>query len=113
VVTIIERPSSRLAGFARVLTDRTHLAVILDVIVAPDARGTGVGQLSGMLFSGIPGLLVLRDFRRERDGDVAAEHEVELFAARAVGVPLALSRLVLALSPCRSWCRRIADADLP
>jgi GNAT superfamily N-acetyltransferase len=43
VVTIIERPSSRLVGFARVLTDRTYLAVILDVIVAPDARGAGVG----------------------------------------------------------------------
>jgi N-acetylglutamate synthase-like GNAT family acetyltransferase len=43
VVTIIERPSSRLVGFARVLTDRTYLAVILDVIVAPDTRGAGVG----------------------------------------------------------------------
>lgn len=32
-----------LAGFARVLTDEVYLALILDVIVAPEQRGTGVG----------------------------------------------------------------------
>lgn len=32
-----------LAGFARVLTDETYLAIILDVIVAPAHRGTGLG----------------------------------------------------------------------
>lgn len=35
--------SSRLAGFARVLTDEVYLALVLDVIVAPAHRGTGVG----------------------------------------------------------------------
>ena len=56
---------------------------------------------------------MLRDVRYEQHGDIAFEHEVELFGARAVGVPLALSRLVLTLSRCRSWCRRIADTNLP
>lgn len=44
VVTVIDRLSGRLVGFARVLTDRTYLAVILDVIVAPEVRGGGVGS---------------------------------------------------------------------
>jgi GNAT superfamily N-acetyltransferase len=37
------RTSSGLAGFARVLTDEVYLALILDVIVAPEHRGTGLG----------------------------------------------------------------------
>jgi predicted GNAT family N-acyltransferase len=38
------RPSGRLVGFARVLTDEVYLAVVLDVIVAPDLRGSGLGE---------------------------------------------------------------------
>jgi GNAT superfamily N-acetyltransferase len=45
VVTVRERRSARLAGFARVLTDRTYLALVLDVIVAPGVRGAGVGAM--------------------------------------------------------------------
>jgi GNAT superfamily N-acetyltransferase len=45
VVTVTDRSSGRLVGFARVLTDRTHLAVILDVIAAPDLRRAGVGTV--------------------------------------------------------------------
>ncbi len=44
-VTVVDRPVDRLVGFARVLTDRTYLAVVLDVIVAPDVRGEGVGAM--------------------------------------------------------------------
>ncbi|XVV12446.1 GNAT family N-acetyltransferase [Actinoplanes sp. CA-131856] len=44
VVAVLDRPSGRLVGFARALTDRTYLAVILDVIVASDVRGAGVGS---------------------------------------------------------------------
>jgi hypothetical protein len=55
----------------------------------------------------------LRDVRYEHHGDIAFEHEVELFGARAVGVPLVVSWVVLALSRCRSSCRRIVDADVP
>jgi len=43
VVAVIHRPSGRLVGFARVMTDEVYLAVVLDVIVAPDVRGSGVG----------------------------------------------------------------------
>ena len=45
VVAVLRRPSGRLAGFARVLTDRTYFAMILDVIVAPGRRGEGVGAM--------------------------------------------------------------------
>jgi GNAT superfamily N-acetyltransferase len=45
VVTVTDRSSGRLVGFARVLTDRTHLALILDVIASPDIRGAGIGTM--------------------------------------------------------------------
>ena len=45
VVTVVHRATSRLVGFARVLTDRTYLALILDVIVAPEVRGSGIATL--------------------------------------------------------------------
>jgi predicted N-acetyltransferase YhbS len=51
VTTMIERSDvvfalrdeTGLVGFARVLTDEVYLALILDVIVAPSHRGTGLG----------------------------------------------------------------------
>jgi GNAT superfamily N-acetyltransferase len=45
LVTSVHRPTDRLVGFARVITDFAYLAVILDVIVAPDWRGSGLGSL--------------------------------------------------------------------
>ncbi|GAA2910283.1 hypothetical protein Acy02nite_48850 [Actinoplanes cyaneus] len=45
VVTVLDRRTGQLAGFARVLTDRTYLAVVLDVIVAPELRGEGIGAM--------------------------------------------------------------------
>jgi GNAT superfamily N-acetyltransferase len=42
---IVERESDSLAAFARVLTDRTYLALVLDVIVAPEYGGRGFGRL--------------------------------------------------------------------
>ncbi|MFH9552166.1 GNAT family N-acetyltransferase [Streptomyces sp. NPDC051445] len=45
VVTVVDRRAARLVGFARVLTDRTYLAVVLDVIVSPEVRGGGVGAM--------------------------------------------------------------------
>ncbi|MFI5730849.1 GNAT family N-acetyltransferase [Kribbella sp. NPDC051587] len=35
--------SDVIVGFARVLTDYAHVALILDVVVAPESRGTGHG----------------------------------------------------------------------
>jgi predicted GNAT family N-acyltransferase len=43
VVGLVDSASDRLVGFARAITDRSFLAVVLDVIVAPDVRGTGLG----------------------------------------------------------------------
>lgn len=42
---VVEKGSDSLAGFARVLTDRTYVAPVLDVIVAPEHRGHGLGRL--------------------------------------------------------------------
>jgi predicted GNAT family N-acyltransferase len=43
VVALVDPPSDRLTGFARVLTDFTHIALILDVVVAPEHRSSGQG----------------------------------------------------------------------
>ena len=45
VVTLAHRSTGRLVGFARVLTDGVYLALILDVIVEPTARGLGLSSL--------------------------------------------------------------------
>ncbi|HZX06274.1 GNAT family N-acetyltransferase [Kribbella sp.] len=41
VVTVLD--DDQLAGFARVLTDRTYVALVLDVIVDESRRGSGIG----------------------------------------------------------------------
>jgi GNAT superfamily N-acetyltransferase len=43
VVALVDPQSDRLTGFARVLTDYTHIALILDVVVAPEHRTAGHG----------------------------------------------------------------------
>ena len=45
VTSVIDPQADRLLGFARAITDRTFVAVILDVIVALESRGQGVGRL--------------------------------------------------------------------
>ncbi|HEX7746596.1 MAG TPA: GNAT family N-acetyltransferase [Micromonosporaceae bacterium] len=52
VIALVHRPTDRLVGFARVLTDGVYLAVVLDVIVASGARGSGLGT---MLMDGVVG----------------------------------------------------------
>jgi GNAT superfamily N-acetyltransferase len=42
---IVEQQSDSLVAFARVLTDRVYLALVLDVIVAPEYRDHGLGRL--------------------------------------------------------------------
>ena len=44
VVGVCTDPGGRLVGFTRVLTDRVFKAVIFDVIVAREHRGTGLGK---------------------------------------------------------------------
>ena len=55
---IVERESDVLVAFARVLTDRRCLAGVLDVIVAAEHRGRGLGRL---LVEGICSDPALRD----------------------------------------------------
>jgi ribosomal protein S18 acetylase RimI-like enzyme len=43
VVGLVDGSSDRLVGFARAITDSTFLAVVLDVVVAADLRGSGLG----------------------------------------------------------------------
>ena len=42
---VTEKVSQSLVAFARVLTDRTYVALVLDVIVAPAYRDRGLGRL--------------------------------------------------------------------
>ena len=44
VIGLCDEADDRLVAFARVLTDRVFRAFIFDVIVAPDHRGSGLGQ---------------------------------------------------------------------
>src|SRR5438477_207024 len=43
VIGLVDSASDRLVGFARAITDHVFLAVLLDVVVDPDYRGTGLG----------------------------------------------------------------------
>lgn len=43
LVSAVHVPTDRLVGFTRVLTDFTVVALVLDVMVAEDWRGQGVG----------------------------------------------------------------------
>ena len=45
VFGLVEAPSDRLVGFARVITDRVYRGTIYDVIVAPDQRGSDLGKI--------------------------------------------------------------------
>ncbi|GIH10433.1 hypothetical protein Rhe02_85000 [Rhizocola hellebori] len=44
VFALIDTSIDRLVGFARVITDGVYLAMVLDVIVPEDRRGTGLGR---------------------------------------------------------------------
>jgi GNAT superfamily N-acetyltransferase len=45
LIAVIEKRSDSLVAFARVLTDGTYVALVFDVIVAPEHRGRGLGRL--------------------------------------------------------------------
>lgn len=45
IFALIDRATDRLVGFARVLTDDTYLAVVLDVVVAFEYRERGLGRM--------------------------------------------------------------------
>jgi len=56
VIGLRRRDNDQLVAFARILTDFTYLAVVLDVIVAPAMRGRGVGALLMQAVLAHPGL---------------------------------------------------------
>ncbi|WP_405065677.1 GNAT family N-acetyltransferase [Kribbella sp. NBC_01510] len=43
VLTLQDQDTDRLVGFARILTDYAHVALVLDVVVAAEHRGAGLG----------------------------------------------------------------------
>ncbi|HCT75619.1 MAG TPA: GNAT family N-acetyltransferase [Micromonosporaceae bacterium] len=45
VFALVDRAADRLVGFARVITDDVYLAMVLDLIVAQDARKKGLGAV--------------------------------------------------------------------
>jgi GNAT superfamily N-acetyltransferase len=60
VVVLTDRASQRLVGFARVLTDYTYLAMVLDVIVDTGRRGSGYGATLMDAVVGHPALAEVR-----------------------------------------------------
>ena len=62
VFAVSDPETDRLAGFARVLTDRTFKAFIFDVIVAPAHRDRGIGRLIVERILEHPDLAVVKHF---------------------------------------------------
>ncbi len=62
VFGIVEMPSNRLIGFARVLTDRVYRATLYDMIVAPDRRGQGLGRVLMDAITAHPDLAAIDSF---------------------------------------------------
>jgi len=76
LVALIHRPTDRLVGFARVLTDFVYEALILDVIVAEDLRGTGLGAALMNAIVNHPRLASVRTF------ELACQPELVAFYSR-------------------------------
>jgi ribosomal protein S18 acetylase RimI-like enzyme len=60
LIACCEPDSRKLIGFTRILTDYVYKALVLDVIVAPSYRGTGLGRA---LLDTVVGHPQLRDVR--------------------------------------------------
>jgi predicted GNAT family N-acyltransferase len=76
LVALIQRSTGRLVGFARVLTDFVYEALVLDVIVAEDMRGTGLGAALMDAIVDHPRLASVRTF------ELACQPELVPFYAR-------------------------------
>jgi GNAT superfamily N-acetyltransferase len=74
VVALVYRPSGRFVGFARVITDEVYLAVVLDVIVPPDARGSGLGATLMDAVVGHPRLAAVRSIELVCQPDLVPFH---------------------------------------
>ena len=60
VFTLQDQDTDRLVGFARVLTDYAHVALVLDVVVAAEHRGAGLGAALMDAVVSHPGLADVR-----------------------------------------------------
>ena len=76
LVVTVTGDGGRLAGFARVLTDFAYVALILDVVVAEAARGTGVGATLMNAVVGHPRIAGVRSL------ELVCQPELEPFYAR-------------------------------
>jgi GNAT superfamily N-acetyltransferase len=76
LVVTVTGDGGRLVGFARVLTDFAYVALILDVVVAEAARGTGVGATLMDAVVGHPRLAGVRSL------ELVCQPELEPFYAR-------------------------------
>lgn len=76
----------RLQAFARVLTDRVFKALVLDVIVAPEARGTGLGRRLMDAVLSCPELARVRDFELYCASDMVPFYEQWSFAGDLGGL---------------------------
>jgi GNAT superfamily N-acetyltransferase len=45
VVALVDSSHDRIVGFCRALTDYVHVALVLDVVIAPEHRGSGYGAV--------------------------------------------------------------------
>ncbi|MFK4083632.1 GNAT family N-acetyltransferase [Kribbella sp. NPDC020789] len=45
VMALVDSSLDRIVGFCRVLTDYVHVAFVLDVVIAPEHRGSGYGAM--------------------------------------------------------------------
>jgi GNAT superfamily N-acetyltransferase len=81
VFGVLETESSRLVGFARVLTDRVFKAIIFDVIVAAEYRNEGIGKVLMEWLQEHPDLKSVRHFELYCLPEVAPFYEKWGFSA--------------------------------
>ncbi len=86
VIGAVEEDSDRLIGFARVLTDRVFKALILDVIVANEARNQGGGLIIMVEILKHPHLQQVRHFELYCLSQMRPFYEMWGFTTEAGGV---------------------------
>jgi predicted GNAT family N-acyltransferase len=95
VFALVHREPKRLVGFARVITDDVYLAVVLDVIVSPAARGSGLGAMLLDAIVGHPRLAAVRSVELVCQPDMVPFYRRWGFTDEVGG-----SRLMRRPSPC-------------
>ena len=76
IATVSDTQTGEMLGFARVITDFTFLAVLLDVIVAEGSRGNGLGAMLVDALITHPSLLAVESL------ELSCQQELEDFYAK-------------------------------